>query len=201
MPLSYILQGTEIISYDVNVTQYTCICQIEFLALLYMKPQGNKNQKSLKWSCTEPESRLMHKGWEKRYQFGTKESPGTSSIIVGMVSWWFFLHVWEDIISKALQLYVWGYLFHVISMVTCLLTLTLGTTRRMHSSWLSVSRNKSGKLWMTLILCTSCPELKQQTIQFQDSDCKCKYINILFRIFLYKIPTTNKTRNTVSNAH
>ena len=48
MPLSYILQGTEIISYDVNVTQYTCIRQIEFLALLYMEPQGNKNQKSLK---------------------------------------------------------------------------------------------------------------------------------------------------------
>ena len=60
MPLSYILQGTDIISYDVNVTQYTCICQIKFLALLYMKPQGNKNQKSLKWSCTEPESRSIN---------------------------------------------------------------------------------------------------------------------------------------------
>lgn len=99
MPLSYILQGTEIISYDVNVTQYTCICQIEFLALLYMKPQRNKNQKSLKWSCTEPESRLMHKGWEKRYQFG-------SSIIVGMVSWWVFLHVWEGTAVVCLRLFV-----------------------------------------------------------------------------------------------
>lgn len=46
------------------------------------------------------------------------------------------------------------------------LTLTLGTTRRIHSSWLSVSRSKSGKLWMTLILCTSCPELQWNIINY-----------------------------------